>query len=339
MWYNYDKLFSRQALINFVMGGRGIGKSFGAKLRSVKLHLKSREESKNGQYNQTMYIRRTKEELKKVKPTYFNDLIEHFPDHEFCIDGDFGYIDGEIAVIFIALTESGNLKSVSYPNVVFGIFDEYVITKNGYNRYLENEMTLLLDIIESIVRLRTDFKLVILSNNVSYINPFFLFYKIEPVPGDKFIIKQKGKVLVEIAETSNTYKEKKLKTDFGQLIAGTSYGDYLFGDDTLEDSNEFIMKKPEGKYYPLIIIKSNLNEIALWLHEEYGIIYVDKKLKGDVTRAVLRTDEVTDKYIHISLLRKNWKLKKIKAAYLKGNMYFFNQECKKFFIDEVIKYI
>lgn len=58
MYYNYDKLFSyNDALILFVIGERGVGKSFGAKRHVLNRYLKTGE--------QFIYIRRYKTELDK----------------------------------------------------------------------------------------------------------------------------------------------------------------------------------------------------------------------------------------------------------------------------------
>ena len=49
-YYNYDKLFSFNFLIAFVIGERGVGKSFNAKLAALKKFIRSGE--------QFIYIRR-----------------------------------------------------------------------------------------------------------------------------------------------------------------------------------------------------------------------------------------------------------------------------------------
>ena len=139
-WYNPNRLFSHNAFINFVMSPRGNGKSYSAKEKIIKNYLKDG--------SQSVYVRRTKVEIDEVKDTYWNDIQEAYPNLEFKVEGDIGYINNDIVVYFIPLSTSTNKKSASYPKVKLIVFDEYIITKTTYNRYLKNEMTLFLDLIE-----------------------------------------------------------------------------------------------------------------------------------------------------------------------------------------------
>ena len=75
-YYNYDKALSYNALFNFILTTRGLGKTYGAKLKVIKKFLKTGE--------QFIYIRRYKDELSTID-TFFNDIIANneFPEHEF----------------------------------------------------------------------------------------------------------------------------------------------------------------------------------------------------------------------------------------------------------------
>ena len=59
IYYNYDKLFSFNFLMAFVIGERGCGKTFGAKVGVLKKFLKNGE--------QFIYLRRYKTELDNGK--------------------------------------------------------------------------------------------------------------------------------------------------------------------------------------------------------------------------------------------------------------------------------
>ena len=65
-YYNFDKLFSYNFLIAFVIGERGVGKSFNAKVAVMKKFLKTGE--------QFIYVRRYKTELDTALTTFWEDL-------------------------------------------------------------------------------------------------------------------------------------------------------------------------------------------------------------------------------------------------------------------------
>ena len=136
-YYNFDKVFSYNALINLVVGGRGIGKSFNSKLAVIKRFLKTGE--------QFVYVRRYKTELDSAVPTFFQSIQAkgYFEDHVFKVRKskmltEF-YCDGEICGYAIALSTSNVLKSAEFPNVKTIIFDEYPIEDTRHKHYLKNE--------------------------------------------------------------------------------------------------------------------------------------------------------------------------------------------------------
>ena len=117
-WYSYQNLLSQNCFLNFVMSPRGNGKSYGAKKIMIDNFIKKGKQS--------VYVRRTQTELDGMKMTFFADIAEQYPSNEFEVVGDVGYIDGEEAIFFIALSTSLKKKSSAYPKVTSIFFDEYV---------------------------------------------------------------------------------------------------------------------------------------------------------------------------------------------------------------------
>lgn len=331
-WYNPSKLFSHNAFISMCMSGRGMGKSYSAKKKAIKDFIKTG--------SQTVYVRRSREEMKKVKDTYFNDIEHEFPNHEFSIEGDVGLIDGSPMIYFIPLSTSSQYKSASYPNVRFLIFDEYIITKNGHNRYLQNEMILFLDLIETVFRSRNNVKILLLSNSVSYVNPLFTYFNIEPVSGKRFQKFKNGLICLELFESKEFLEDKK-ETDFYKLIEGTEYCKYAIGNETLEDTNDFIISKPKGKYNFVSTIKSNNFNVGIWLHEESLIYFIDKKIDtSSKHKYCLLSTDISEGYKLVREYRnKTWRLREVKKAYANGNLYFDSQEIKKFYQENIDKWL
>ena len=78
-WYSPINIKSYNKFLNFIIGGRGIGKTYGFKKDCI-----SRYKKKGKQF---LYLRRYKTDLKKIK-TFLNDQFENFKDDEFKITGD-----------------------------------------------------------------------------------------------------------------------------------------------------------------------------------------------------------------------------------------------------------
>lgn len=331
-YYSSHKLFSHNAFLNIVMSGRGTGKSFEGKNLIIKNFLKDG--------SQSVYIRRTKVELDSVKKTYWNDIRNFYPNLEFEVKGDIGYIDGSEVVHFIPLSTSPNLKSASYPNVTLMLFDEYILTQTSFNRYLKNEMNLLFDLIETVFRSREKHKILLMANSVSYVNPLFSFFNIEPIHGERFSKYNDGLVCIEIFE-SPKFLEDKMKTKFAQLIKNTAYGKYAIGNETLEDTSDFIKKRTEGKYIFISAFKSNGFEVGVWLNQDTSEFFVDDKIdKSNPNKFTILIHDNEPGYLQLSEYRNStWRVKHVKRAYNNANLFYSNQENKKFIQNNVIRFL
>lgn len=132
-YYNVDLTLSRNRLFNFVVGMRGVGKTYSSKRRAIKNYLQKGK--------QFVYLRRYDTELKKSEMSkFFDDIYHEFPDTAFKVgDGAF-FINNKVAGWYIPLSKSQLFKSVPFPNVSLIIFDEFIIDVGTY-RYLPNEVT------------------------------------------------------------------------------------------------------------------------------------------------------------------------------------------------------
>lgn len=330
-WYSPNRLLSHNAFINFVMSPRGNGKSYSAKKLIIKNYLKDG--------SQAVYVRRTKVEIDEVKDTYWNDIGEEYPDLDFKVEGYIGYINGDEVVHFIPLSTSTNKKSASYPKVKWIIFDEYIITKTTYNRYLKNEMTLLLDLIETVGRAR-NIRVLLMANSVSFVNPLFSFFDIVPKEGQRFSKYKDGLICVE-QFTSHVFMEEKKKTPFGRLIEGTNYSKYAIENEVLEDTNDFIKEREGAKYKFLACFKYEDFKIGVWENVENNELFCDERIDEDnVNKFAMLLEELEEGYLYYKGYRNvNLRIIKIKKSAIQGNLYFCSQEIKKIMQDRVIPYL
>ena len=330
-WYSPNRLLSHNAFINFVMSPRGNGKSYSAKKLIIKNYLKDG--------SQAVYVRRTKVEIDEVKDTYWNDIGEEYPDLDFKVEGYIGYINGDEVVHFIPLSTSTNKKSASYPKVKWIIFDEYIITKTTYNRYLKNEMTLLLDLIETVGRDR-NIRVLIMANSVSFVNPLFSFFDIVPKENQRFSKYKDGLICVE-QFTSHVFMEEKKKTPFGRLIEGTNYSKYAIENEVLEDTNDFIKEREGAKYKFLACFKYEDFKIGVWENLENNELFCDERIDEDnINKFAMLLEELEEGYLYYKGYRNvNLRIIKIKKSAIQGNLYFCSHEIKKIMQDRVIPYL
>lgn len=335
IYYSSDELFSRQSKINFIMGERGNGKSFDAKKRMINNFLKKGEQS--------VYVRRRKTDIDEMKDKFFDDIFEFYPDVEFKVEGMYGYINGELAIIMVALSTSVKKKSTPFPRVTLIVFDEYIEPRNKFPNYLKDEMFTLWELIRTIVRMRENWRMMIIGNAISYVNPFFTYYNIQIRDNKKrfhpFKKKKDGSkylITIELTETPD-YREKFAETDLAELLEGTSYGDYSMNAVAYEDNNSFILPLRTGIHVPICSLYYQGNKIGVWYNQE-GNVYCDDTLDPSLQRNYsILPEEITEGYLGVKSMSK-WENREIHNSFIEGNMYFKNQEIKKL-MQEIIRYI
>lgn len=319
IYWSPDKLLSHNKLFNFVVGNRGGGKSFGAKRLAISRFLKTRQ--------QFVYVRRYRNEFDEIK-TFFNDIMEFYPGREFDVKGGKFYIDGEQAGYYLPLSVAAKYKSSSYPMVWLIIYDEFIIEK-GRMVYLKDEVTLFLDLYETIARTRNVTALFI-SNAISSINPYFSYFKIAPKKGCKFI---KGEEFVAEFYKGEEFTNMKRNTRFGRLIEGTRYGNYAIENEFYQDNDTFI-EKMTGTCIPMMYIKYCGILYSVWYGKDTGYIYFNKKkMPNECTVYCVYTDDHRPNYILIKSVRNNPSFSKLRYAYEIGYVRFDSLQSKEAFYE------
>lgn len=323
-WYQPNRCKSYNKLLNFVIGGRGIGKTYGFKKDAINHFLKTGK--------QFVYIRRYKTEMTTLN-TFLNDQIEIFKDDEFKIKG------GKIFTTFqvngldmgysFPLTTYKNLKSSSFPNVDTIIFDEFIPEKGGFNQYINNEVEILLNVIDSLFRHREG-HVYMLANNVSIINPYFSYFGVEPNINKEFT-SFKGnetieQILIEICQ--DTYiKGSTEKSSFQKLISNTNYGNYSQGQ-FIYDNEDFIENKSGQSRYLCTIFIDGLY-YGVWVDYDVGKLYVNKQFNKDYPFCYALGNDRRENMVLGKMWRKDIRLEMIVRNYRLGNLYYPNQTIKR----------
>lgn len=263
-YYDYGPLMSRNATFNFVVGGRGLGKTYGAKLMAIKHFLQRGD--------QFIYLRRYKSE-QTGRGTFFDDIVndpwvarKHM---EFRVNGNVaecrpaGDDRGKWVTMgfFTQLSTANTSKSVAYPNVKLIIFDEFIILK-GAVRYLPDEAKAFQEFYSTVDRWKDKTRVLFLANAISIMNPYFTTWGIEPKQDDEWVSKADGYMLAHFPQ-AKAFQSAVYKTKFGKFIAGTEYADYSIGNFFKDNSTALIREKPSRARY-LFTLETPQGKLSVW---------------------------------------------------------------------------
>lgn len=257
-YYNMGGLLSRNAVYNMVCGGRGIGKSYAAKTFCVDRAIRKGEEF--------IYLRRYKTELKE-RATFFSDIDHQWPDREFRVQGNKavmrpkGEKNWDVIGHFCPLSTSQQGKSVAYPRVHTIMYDEFII-KKGALRYIPSEVSVFNDFYSTVDRYQDRTRVIMLSNSVSIMNPYFIEWDITPKLG--FTTRADGFICCEFPDSAE-FKSQVAETRFGGFIIKNDpeYANYAIGNEFADNNDELILGKPPKAIY-MMTLRTKGGIFSVW---------------------------------------------------------------------------
>lgn len=314
MFYDIGKTISYNKLFNFVVGIRGVGKTYGFKKWAISSFLKTGK--------QFVYLRRYQKELSKIG-RYFDDIVDKFPEHELKVDKSGVFlIDNEIAGFTMCLSKGIIEKSISFPKVDKLCFDEFIIREGNY-RYLKGEVEIFYEVVETIFRMR-DFRAFLFGNNISINNPYFMQLNLKLPNPQK--VWTRGEYLVENSG-GEEYREFKKNTRLGKALQDTTFGRYAYDNESLLDSNTFIEKKTGNLDYTLTIkVKDTM--LGVWANWDKGLLYVSQDCDPSWGRVFALTKEDHEPNTLLLKGRMVNTLKRFVDMYKMGNVRFESQKVK-----------
>ena len=325
MWYDKAQLLSHNKIMNMVLSNRGGGKTFHFTRWGID------DFKKTGA--QCVWVRRYQTEIDEMllNGKFFDAVRPYYPNDELKIEGNIGFVNGEAAFYFIALSTSRQLKSNNYPLVNKIVFDEFIIDK-GRITYLKAEVEVFLDLYETVARMRDNVRAVLLANSITVVNPYFLFWNIKLNPNKRFTTQ--GQVCVELF-TDADFIEQKKKTRFGQLVNGTRYGDYAIDNKWLLDNDTFIESKtPTAEF--MLGMKYNGVMYGFWVDYKEGLIFVNKKYDPSSYRLFCLTkDDHEANLLLIKTLNDSRRVKQIVFAFRNGLLRFEDMQVKNQFYEYI----
>ena len=333
MYYDKSQLLSYNKLFSFVIGARGIGKTYQFKLWSISDYLR------NG--NKAWWVMRYKTELDKVTKDgrFFADIAERFPEYGFEIDGSVGYITRtpgikspvwEPFISFQALSESA-IKAISDPLCTKIVFDEFIPLPGI--RYLNNEVERFLEFYFTISRGR-DVRAFFLANNVTVASPYFTYFKIRP-GSRQFTVGDE--IVIENARTEQ-FTEAMQSTRFGRLVSGTHYSEYAINNESLADTDAFISDKIPPRSRELFNLKTGYGVFQILICQPASLYVRKRKNSANAETVVyavdmaLHDEDTMAVTVHYQMVRNI-----LTRYYAEGLMCFDSQETKAEFLQSCWK--
>ena len=326
MYYNANELLSKNRLMNFIIGNRGGGKTYHWKVRCIKDFL-----NKGSQF---IWVRRYNTELENIKKWY-DDISHEFEGYKLEVTKKHIMIDGKIAGYIGALSTSQRLKSNAYPNVDKIVFDEFLIDK-GSLRYIKGEVELMLELIETIFRMRdNNNKVVFIANAISIVNPYFTYFNIKPNLDKRFTLSKH--ICIELY-TNEEFIQNKKATRFGDLINNTNYGNYAIENKFLRDNYSFVMERPKDSlvYANTIIYEGRAYGVWLYDTNRSTCLFIDNIVESNCDRILSFTlEDLNENYKYIKNTNIKGHIEQIKFYFNEGKVYFNNIDTKKDFFEYI----
>lgn len=274
-WFTPNEMLTYNCLFNFVVGDRGGGKSFGSLKFCIDRFKKAGEEF--------IYLRRTKEELKKSLPKVFDALIveNKYPEDNLSVSGRELKINGKVMGYGMALSTAAKDKSIPFPRIKWIIFEEFMVDGVS-NRYLgpgDAEVDMFNNLYETISRLRPpqeEPRVLFIANAFSMVNIYFTYYKINQrmkPPYKKYT--RLGDIMVCMWQDEN-YRQAKKETRFYNLVKDTQFAEHAYENKFFLDSDHFIRKKsPDSEFHFALFYMEKT--YGVWVDWNKGEYYISSK--------------------------------------------------------------
>lgn len=279
----------------FIIGARGIGKTFNALRYCVEHHIN------------TIYVRRTKEECEIAcgrETNVLTELVEMLNYRMERIEGaeitTFRvYSDDEhfCDIAFEALTTFHKIRSIGLHKFDCIIYDEFIPEKIA--RKIKNEADAFNNMIETVNRNRelkgrAPTKIFCLSNSNNIYNDILAFYNLIP----KLVKMQQNREEIFIDRTrgigliyplNSPISNMKKNTALYKALEGTTYGDMAL-QNSFDNAPEypFIRSQSLKEYKPVI----SIGELTIYEHKSDFKCYITFHRSGSIRNLEVNTENM-----------------------------------------------
>ena len=270
-WYQISERADRLRPLNFIIGGRGIGKTYGTLDYII---------GKNAPF---IYLRNTDTQLQECSTAFGNPFkrwnLDHEKDYQIitqrkhsmiydCTDPDRKILRGYA----VSLSTFDNLRGVDLSDVRYVIFDEFTEKRT----LAFNQFETFANFYETVSRNRElmgedPLQVFLLSNAQKLGNPILAGYGIIPII-EQMIKSEKEEYyndLLYVSLPRSEVSEAKRNTVNYKLTEGTQYYQEALENMFAHDSFADIKKLPVREYIPIV----RIDDLYLWKHKATNRLY------------------------------------------------------------------
>lgn len=331
-YLDVEKIISKGDPFNFIVGGRGIGKTYGAIKYCIDNKIKFIYMRRTDTIIQTIVngelspVRPVLEDEGKISETEkINKYITGFYKG---IENDNGKIVpcGDLLGIAVGLSVIGNMRGWSAADYDILINDEFIPEK--HERPLKNEAMAFFNAYETINRNRElkgrkPLQALFLANSNDLTNDYFLTLKLINTVDQMFIqgvesFRDPARGIGVYVLHNSPISEEKKKTALYQLTEGTEYSEMALDNNFVWEDRGTIASRDLREYRSLV----RVGELCIYRHKSKIEYY-----------ACLHTSGTPDTYAttDIELRRFTSSYIYLWAAYLQNNIIFETYTCEGLF--------
>lgn len=292
-FYDWQKTMSYQTGTNgeicFVLGAKGIGKTFGLRKICVDRFIKHGE--------LFVEICRTNAERDDVMPGYFDKLQNEgfFREYLFKVEKACGYIaiapidddekpEWKLLCYFVSLTNFQREKKRTFVKPKRFIFDEAIIdVKDRHHRYLKDEFLILANLLDSISRQQPgeDYRYYVycLANAVDLTCPLLRHCGVSKIPKFGYSFYKSKTVLLHYVEPWDA-GERRTRTLVGRMLEGHEESKVVFDNEFHDTTGREVMRKTPNAQYKYAFVWGRM-KFAIWIDRKRGLWFVTSKLPKD----------------------------------------------------------
>lgn len=271
-WIDLEKeVLKYHRLLNLVVSLRGHGKTSAAKKLAISNYEKTGKK--------TLWVRRYKKELgAKFYARFATDFetigIEN-PNKYIMRNGelveDLGDKKYETVIKFSTLSQSLYEKSDNFSQYNIMIFDEFLITKSNIN-YMPDEVNVFLEYLNTVMRFREDFTVLLMGNHVTNYNPYYNYFNITVDPTKENFILRKEFLFKFVR--SQEFEEFSKKSRFADVVKDTPYYDYAYEGAANRESRNIVQRRP-NKTTVMCNIMHRHKKYTLYFCSDETSLYID----------------------------------------------------------------